>query len=183
MKPLPTLVTERLVLRPFTAADASTVEELAGDHAIADTTLNIPHPYPKGGGVLWIATHPQAFDNGEGITLAVCKIDETDRIIGAVGISIDAPHARGELGYWIAVHEWGNGYATEASRVLIDYSFRTLGLHRIQARHFMRNPSSGRVMQKLGMKFEGINREAFRKNSRFEDTALYAILENEWRTT
>ena len=181
MKLLPTLVTERLSLRPFVAADALMVEDLAGDRAIADTTLNIPHPYPEGAGALWIATHSQAFDNGEGITLAVCKSNETDRIIGAVGIGIDPPHARGELGYWIAVAEWGNGYATEASRALIGFAFGTLGLHRIQARHFMRNPSSGRVMQKLGMKFEGINREAFRKGSSFEDTALYAILEKEWR--
>jgi RimJ/RimL family protein N-acetyltransferase len=181
MKPLPTLVTERLVLRPFSVADASMVEELAGARAIADTTLNIPHPYPKGAGALWIATHAQAFDNGEGITLAVCKSNETHRIVGAAGIGIVPAHARGELGYWIAEYEWGNGYATESSRALIDYAFSTLGLHRIQARHFTRNPSSGRVMQKLGMRFEGINREAFRKGNSFEDTALYSILENEWR--
>ena len=181
MKPLPTLVTERLVLRPFTAVDASTVEELAGNRAIADTTLNIPHPYPKGAAALWIATHSQAFEKGEGITLSVCKLNETHRIIGAIGIAIDPPHARGELGYWIAADEWGNGYATEASRAMISYGFSTLGLHRIQARHFTRNPSSGRVMQKLGMKFEGINREAFRKGNSFEDTAMYSILENEWR--
>ena len=179
-KALPTLTTERLVLRPFTAADAARVEELAGSRAIAETTLNIPHPYPKGAAEPWIASQAGSFENGEGVTLAVCNADDPERIIGAVGISIEAAHARGELGYWIAVDDWGKGYATEASRALISYAFSALGLHRIQARHFTRNPSSGRVMQKLGMKFEGINRDAFRKWDKFEDAALYAILETEW---
>jgi RimJ/RimL family protein N-acetyltransferase len=62
----------------------------------------------------------------------------------------------------------------------MELGFGTLALHRIQARHLTRNPSSGRVMQKLGMRLEGINRDAVRKNGRFEDLAIYAILADEW---
>ena len=58
---------------------------------------------------------------------------------------------RAELGYWIGVPWWNRGYATEAGRALLDFGFGTLGLHRIMAHHMMRNPASGRVMQKLGM--------------------------------
>ena len=90
-------------------------------------------------------------------------------------------HAVGELGYWIAVSAWGRGYATEAAGALCDFAFGALDLHRIQARHLMRNPASGRVMQKLGMQREGILRGAVRKWDRFEDLALYAVLAPEWQ--
>jgi RimJ/RimL family protein N-acetyltransferase len=75
---------------------------------------------------------------------------------------------------------WNRGYCTEASRAVIELGFTQLGLHRIQARHLTRNPASGRVMQKLGMQPEGVNRDAILKNDRFEDLATYAILADEW---
>jgi RimJ/RimL family protein N-acetyltransferase len=95
-------------------------------------------------------------------------------------MSAQPAHARAELGYWIGVPFWNRGYCTEATRALVDLGFRSLGLHRIQARHLTRNPASGRVMLTLGMRMEGINRDAMRKHGRFEDLAVYAILADEW---
>jgi len=94
---------------------------------------------------------------------------------------IKPEHRRAELGYWIAVHNWNRGYATEASKRLIDFAFEVLGLHRIEARHFLRNPASGKVMKKLGMTPEGIERDWAFKWDRFETLAVYSILEPEWR--
>ncbi|MFL5567923.1 MAG: GNAT family N-acetyltransferase, partial [Gemmatimonadaceae bacterium] len=90
-------------------------------------------------------------------------------------------HRRAELGYWIALDCWNRGYATEAAERIIDFGFETLGLHRIEARHFVRNPASGRVMQKLGMQQEGVERDWAIKWNCFETLALYSILEPEWR--
>ncbi|HKG93136.1 MAG TPA: GNAT family protein [Gemmatimonadaceae bacterium] len=90
-----------------------------------------------------------------------------------------AEHARGELGYWVGAGMWGRGYATEAARAVVSFGFATLGLNRIQARHFLRNPASGRVLQKLGMRCEGMHRQAYRRWGRFEDVAVYAILASE----
>ena len=90
-------------------------------------------------------------------------------------------HARAELGYWVGVPYWNRGVATEAARALVAFGFGALGLHRVQARHLTRNPASGRVMQKLGMRLEGVHREAVRKWDRFEDLAMYAVLAREWR--
>lgn len=181
MSTIPTLTTARLVLRPFTAADAPAVERLAGAREVADTTLNIPHPYPAGGGALWIATHESGWSDGVQLTLAMTRRGATAEVIGAVGLTIAREHLRAELGYWVAVHAWGQGYATEAARAVTAYAFEHLGLHRVQARHFLRNPASGRVMQKLGMRFEGVHREALRRWDRFEDVAVYGVLEPEWR--
>ena len=77
---------------------------------------------------------------------------------------------------------WGRGYATEAAAALCDYAFGALEVHRIAAQHLLRNPASGRVMQKLGMRREGVLRGAVRKWGRFEDIALYAALAPEWET-
>ena len=177
---LPTLTTERLLLRPFAESDAAAVERLAGARDVADTTLHIPHPYPAGGGAWWIGTHASAWEGGAGLTLAVVTRAAPDELLGAMGIAIVREHARGELGYWIGAHAWGRGYATEAARVMTAFAFETLGLHRVQARHFTRNPASGRVMQKLGMRLEGVHRDAYLRWDRFEDVAVYGILATEW---
>lgn len=175
----PTLTTARLVLRPFILADAPCVQRLAGDRAIADTTLAIPHPYPDGAAEKWIATHAPGFAEGTQATFAITLPPE-GTLAGAAGLTISPGLAQAELGYWIAVPFWGRGFATEAARAVVDFGFEKLGLHRIQARHFTRNPSSGRVLQKLGMRLGGLHHQAVRKWDVYEDVALYAILVSEW---
>jgi RimJ/RimL family protein N-acetyltransferase len=167
------------VLRPFTFDDAAAVQLLAGAAEIADTTMHIPHPYSAEAAEQWIVTHPIAWEDGMGVTYAVTDA-ATDTVAGAVTLVIAPQHARAELGYWIGLPFWNRGYCTEAARAVIELGFRTLGLHRIQARHLTRNPASGRVMQKLGMTLEGVHRHALCKNDRFEDLAVYAILADEW---
>lgn len=173
--PQPTLETARLVLRPFAPDDALVVHALVSAHEIADATLTIPHPYPDGAAAQWIASHAPGWAAG---TSAVWAITTRDArvLVGAMGLGITPDHARAELGYWIGVPHWGQGYATEAGAALLPFAFGALGLHRVQARHFLRNPASGRVMQKLGMRFEGITRAGIRKLGRFEDLVVYARL-------
>lgn len=178
---LPTLETDRLILRPFVADDAFDVERLAGMREIADTTLNIPHPYPHGGAAAWIGLHESAWNDGTSATFAIIARD-TGKLAGAISLMIKREHQRAELGYWIAVDCWNSGYATEASQRVIDFAFEELRLHRIEARHMLRNPASGRVMKKIGMQQEGVERDWAIKWDRFESLAVYSILEPEWRT-
>jgi RimJ/RimL family protein N-acetyltransferase len=177
---LPSLNTERLLLRPFVAVDAPTVERLAGAREVADTTLTLPHPYPPGAAVGWIDSHGSDWEKQTRLTLAICIAEASDDIIGAISLAMSLEHSHGELGYWIGAGMWGRGYATEAARSVISYGFATLGLHRIQAHHFVRNPASGRVMEKIGMRREGVHRDAYRRWGRFEDIASYAVLAPEW---
>jgi [ribosomal protein S5]-alanine N-acetyltransferase len=175
----PILTTERLVLRPFVGDDAFDVERLAGQREIADTTLNIPHPYPRGAAAEWIRLQGSAWIDGSSVTFAIVG-RKTSALVGAISLMIKREHRRAELGYWIALDCWKRGYATEAGQRLIDFGFDTLGLHRIEARHFLRNPASGRVMEKLGMTKEGVEREHIIKWGRYESLAVYSILESEW---
>ena len=103
-------------------------------------------------------------------------LQATGELAGAMNLAIVPVHARAEIGYWIGVPYWNDGYCTEAARALVAFGFDTLDLHRIESRHFVRNPASGRVLVKLGMRFEGVHRDAIRKWDRFEDMAHYALL-------
>ena len=179
-KPLPRLVTERLVLRPFAFSDGPAVERLAGAREVADTTLTIPHPYPTGGGADWILTHAAAWERDRELALAICLGAAGDTLVGAISLQFSVPHSHGELGYWIAHASWGWGYATEAALAVTAYAFTTLALHRVQGRHFTRNAPSGRVLQKLGMQLEGVHRDAYSRWDRFEDVAVYAVLAQQW---
>ena len=114
-----------MILRPFELTDAKEVQRLAGDRAIADTTLEIPHPYEDGIAEKWISTHQAKFEAGEMVHFAII-LRETNGLIGAIGLTIVPRFERAELGYWIGKPYWGNGYCTEAAWAVLEYGFTTL---------------------------------------------------------
>jgi RimJ/RimL family protein N-acetyltransferase len=75
---------------------------------------------------------------------------------------------------------WNRGYATEAAAALLAFGFNELSLNRIYASYLARNPSSGRVMEKVGMLREGIVRQGTKKWEKYEDLVCYAILRDDW---
>lgn len=178
MRERPTLRTERLLLRPFRDADAPEAARLAGDREIAATTLLIPHPYVLEDAERWLAGHQEAFEAGRAVDWAVCLRDGT--LVGAIALRIDPAHDAADLGYWIGRAWWGRGYATEAAAAVIRYGFEVLRLNRVHAHHFARNPASGRVMEKVGMRREGVLRQHVKKWGNYEDCVMYGLLRSEW---
>lgn len=176
--PRPVLQGERVSLRPFARDDAPRVRELAGAAEVAEMTLTVPHPYGEGVAEAWIASHEEAWRGREGVPLAV--VDPVEGLVGAVGLELALDHGRAELGYWVGVPFWGRGYATDAARCLVAFGFETLRLHRVVAHHFVRNPASGRVLTKAGMRREGLLRQHIRKGDRFEDVEIYGVLREEF---
>ncbi len=180
MRSLPILETERLILRPFALADAADVQRLVGDRAIAATTLSIPHPYEDGMAEAWIAGRQAMIERDESTPFAIVRKSD-GALIGSINLmDIQAGH-QAEFGYWIGVPYWNRGYCTEAGQAMLDFAFNELGLVRVHARHLSRNPSSGRVMQKLGMSHEGTRRRHVRKWDVLEDVEMYGILVDDWR--
>ncbi len=177
--PMPVLTTKRLRLRPFTLLDAPAIQRLAGAPEIAATTLRIPHPYPEGLAEAWVLSHRGGYERGEELTLAITRLED-EALLGAIGLAIAAQDARAELGYWIGVPYWGQGYATEAAAALLAYGFQALGLARIHACHFAGNTASGRVLQKIGMTHEGRQRQHVLKDGQPQDLELYGILREEF---
>jgi len=176
----PTVETERLILRPFRLTDAADVQRLAGDRAIAETTAAIPHPYPDGAAGEWIASHPDRFARGESVTFAITRREDS-ALLGAIGLEINAEMQRAELGYWVGKPHWNQGYCTEAARAVVRYAFGTLGLRRVFAQHYGRNPASGRVMQKADLHHEGTLRQHTVKWGTVDDMEIYGVVRSEWR--
>lgn len=173
------LQSERLILRPFEHGDAAEVQRLAGNRAIADTTLNIPHPYEDGMAEEWISTHKTKMQSGEIATFAIIR-EVDDQLIGAIGLTIERRFERAELGYWIGEPYWGSGYCSEAAKRIVRHGFENLRLNRIHAWYLERNPQSGRVLEKIGMLNEGIARQHIKKHGKFENLILCGLVRDEW---
>lgn len=177
MNARPTLETARLKLCPYSESDIAELLPLIGTREVAATTLRIAHPYTEqdAKAFLDLAQEPDK------IWLAV-KLLSDGRQIGGVGLRLDQQHQHAELGYWLGAPYWRQGYATEAGREMLRYGFEDLRMHRIFASHFKHNPASGRVLKKLGMRYEGCQREHLRKWDQFVDSELYGLLRREWQT-
>ncbi len=166
--------TERLRLRAYLPSDAETLESLAGAREIADTMISIPHPLSLEAARSLIAQ--SLAPDPSALHLAVVQ-RESGEFIGSCGLrEIDSEHSQAELSFWIGHPWWGRGYATEAAAAVLHRAWHELQLNRVYAYHMVRNPASGAVLRRLGMKQEGVLRERVQKWGVFEDVALYAIL-------
>ena len=178
MQQIPTLETERLVLRPLAPEDAATVRALGGDRRVAEMTL-LPHPFGEEEARRWVEGRLEWAAQGKSRPFSVL-LKEDGGQVGHAGLLLDWDNEKAGLHYWMGVPYWGCGYATEAARELVRHAFEDLSLGRVYADHVARNPASGRVLQKVGMSYEGCRRRDFKKWDRFEDLALYGVLAEEW---
>lgn len=177
---LPVLETSRLTLRKLRMADAADVYRYAKDPEVARHVLWEPHTsiletraYIR----YLLYQYRNAMPGSWGI---VHK--ETGRVIGTIGyMSYNADNATVEVGYSLSREYWGQGLMTEALAAVIDETFRTLKLNRVEAMHFTDNPASGRVMQKCGMQHEGHLRQRVNCKGVFRDVEMWAILQSDWK--
>jgi [ribosomal protein S5]-alanine N-acetyltransferase len=175
-----TLEADRLILRSLTLDDAPMVEKYASDYDVAKTTLNIPHPYPEGGARDFISSILEAERKGKIVIFAITR-KEDNSLLGLINITGTNANRRAEIGYWIGKPFWGKGYGTEAAKAIIKYGFEELNHNRIYALAFTDNPGSRRIMEKSGMKHEGILRQHAMKDGRPVDLTYYAILREEYK--
>lgn len=147
------LETERLTLRRPTLADVKAITRLANDRRIAENTRRLPHPYSQDHAVDFVRTMADTRDTA-------FLIENNLAPIGMVGISWsenDAP----ELGYWLGVEHWGQGFATEAARAIIDYFFEEFEAEHLYAGARVTNPSSRNVLEKCGFQWSGVELHRF----------------------
>mgnify|MGYP001101757356 CR=1 FL=1 len=183
-----TLIGETIYLRQLHRNDAHAITIAANDWDVAKGTLTLPYPYTESD-FLAFYDRVQARDDDHPQQTFCIVLRRSDKIIGACGIGIRDMHERAEIGYWVGKTYWGNGYATQATRCLINYGFTEHKLNRIAAEYFTDNPASRRVMEKAGMTFEGILRQKLiRENQHlqyreYKDVGVCAILRETWQAT
>lgn len=177
---MPALETERLLLRRIAMRDAPDIFAYSADEEVARH-------------VLWSAQRSiaEARDYCR-YMLRRYRADEpsswgivekrTGAMVGTIGfMHHNDENATVEVGYSLARWLWNRGYMTEALARVIDYTFAAMDVNRIEAQHELTNPASGRVMEKCGMKKEGVLRQRLYNKGRFVDVALYAILRGDPR--
>ena len=172
--------TDRLLLRKFKLSDA---EEMYKNWANDDNvTRYITWPTHKDieetRRVVEGYVNDSARDNYYHWCIVLKETNEAVGSIGAFRLYDDLKLF--EIGYCIGKKFWNKGITTEAMKALIKFFFEDVGVNRIEARHDVKNPASGRVMIKSGLKFEGILRQAGKTNNGINDMAVYAILKEEW---
>jgi ribosomal-protein-alanine N-acetyltransferase len=178
--PAPTLLTDRLRLRPFAEADAG---DLFALHSNADVLRYWDSPpwTDPARAERFIAVCRQLAEEGTGVRLAVESLAD-ERFIGWCTLHRWNPDFRSaSLGYCYSEASWGHGYATEAARELLRWAFETLDLNRVQAETDTRNRASARVLGKLGFVLEGTLREDCVVDGDVSDSWVYGLLRREWR--
>ena len=177
---LPTLETDRLILRPLRMSDAKDLFAYAHDPLVSRH-------------VLW-DTHESVWDSRQFLRGAIRQyrrgepgsfaitLRESGRMIGTIGFMwVNVDYKSAEVGYSLSREYWNRGIMSEALRRVVAFGFEELRLNRIEAQHEVDNPASGRVMAHAGMQYEGRLRQRIKNKGRFVDVALYAILRGDPR--
>ncbi len=175
----PHVETERLWLRPFGLSDAPRLAQILSQKAIADNNLLFPYPYEGGFAERWIRRNKEKFQSGERIDFARA-LKESETLTGSVCLKLDWPHRHAELGIWIDREYHGKGIAREACEAVLAYGFEKLNLNKIFAVMFKRNVAVQRLMERLGMVYEGCRRQHVRKRDEFLDIVDYGLLKSEY---
>lgn len=169
------LKTERLLLRQFRFTDVPDVLAYAGDEEWA-RFLPVPQPYTVRHGEEFVAGCVLASWE----TRAEFALVFEGRVVGAVALRVNEEHKRGEMGYAIGKEHWGKGITPEAAAAVLEWGFVTRDLNKIYAYADERNVRSQRVMEKLGMKREGLLRAHHLHGDERCDEAWYGLLREEW---
>jgi len=167
--------TESLILNQPNENDLEIIAKILNNSVYSKNTINIPFPYSKNDAKFWIDLAHKGIDNQTQYIFAI-RLAKNEKLIGGIDLGIDRRFNKAELGYWLDEKYWNQGFATEAVKTVIRFGFEKLKLKRIFATHFDFNPASGKVMEKAGMKREGILKCHTLKNGEYQDHILYAII-------
>lgn len=176
---MPELETERLKLRAIKKSDVEDINEYASNPKTSEYLLWEKHKsieYTKRFVDIVLAKYRLSEYHDWAIVLK-----ENQKMIGTCGLTrIDEENSIAEIGYVLNPSYWGNGYATEAAKKMIDFAFNVIGVNRVEARFLFGNEASLNVMKKIGMKFEGYLREYQLVKGSYRTVGVSSILKREY---
>jgi ribosomal-protein-alanine N-acetyltransferase len=165
-------------LRTLRRGDAAALDVVLRDRG---ATRWLPPRVRDETGAAFLARVLAEARSGDGRPFAIRPLGSGD-VLGQIRLfRWSRTEASAEVGYWIRRSAWGNGYATDGVRVACRYGFRTMRLHRIGARVVAGNDASRRVLEKVGFRFEGIERASVVVANQRRDVWTFGLLRPEWR--
>lgn len=175
----PTLLTERLRLRPFDEGDAGAVFALQSDAFVLRYWDSAPWT-ERSRAQTFIDTSRQLAEDGSGARLAVDRLED-GAFLGWCSLTGWNPDFRSAgLGFCFTQAAWGHGYATETARAVLQWAYSALDLNRVQAEADTRNAACGRVLRKLGFVLEGTLRQDCIVNGDVSDSWVFGLLRSDW---
>lgn len=172
------LETERLLIREFTINDFAAVHSYASDPVVVTYMIWGPNTEDETATYIEMTIEMQQQQPRKDYEFAVV-LKENNMLIGGCGIHVSEP-LQGEIGYCFHPHYWRKGYASEASEALLKFGFKELYLYRIYATCRPDNIGSAKVMENIGMKYEGHLRGHMRHKGNWKDSFQYSILSHEY---
>ncbi len=174
---MPVLNAERIILRKILPSDYKDMYEYSSREDVTRYLLWNCHPnaeYTK----QYLEYIQDRYKMGDFYDWAI-SLKDKGKMIGTCGFTkFDYSNNSAEIGYVLNPEYWGKGYALEAVREVICYGFNELKLNRIEARYIAENNASRRVMERCGMKFEGVMRSSVFNKGKYWDVGVYAIIKN-----
>ena len=176
---MPTLETDRLILRRMTMRDAADVflyskDEEVARHVLWSAQKDVSEAKE------YLRCMARRYRNDEPSSWGIIE-KKTNRLVGTIGyMTFSEENNSVEVGYSLARWLWNGGYMTEALSCVIEYTFDVMEINRIEAQHEITNPASGRVMEKCGMSKEGVLRQRLYNKGKYVDVALYAIVKSDY---
>jgi len=176
---IPILYTKSLILKKMTLKDAEDLFEYASDPEVTKYVTWAPHKSIDDS-IDFLKSVLRRYENNEVSEWGIVY-KENNKFIGTCGYVLWVPvHSLAEIAFALSMEYWGKGLMTEAVKEVIKYGFEKMNLNRIYARCFVENIGSQKVLEKVGMKFEGILREQMFIKSKFSDMKIYSILSKEY---
>ena len=173
------LESERLLIRRLTMADDEAIHSYGKDERVA-FGASFPQHKSIEDARTYIRTVIESYQKNEPTNYAVV-LKDSNELIGGIGFHHpDTSSHKIEIGYALAPWHWNNGYMTEAASIMINHIFQLTELQRLEARCKSVNTASERVMQRLGMTYEGTLRRNQLYNGNYYDIKVYSILRDEW---
>ena len=174
--PFPELYTSRLLLRQMLLSDAPSLQQLRSNVEVM-RYINRPLTKTLDEAVGWINVTLEALKNNTGITWCICLKETPSEHIGSIGLwRFEKENYRAEIGYMLEPALQGQGIMYEALVKVLEYGFKVLSLHSVEAHIDPRNVASAALLRKAGFIQEGYFRENCYYNGQFTDTAVYSIL-------
>lgn len=168
------LLAKRIVLRLFNDSDINDVFEYASDNEVVEFLTWTVHPnieHTRNRFKDFFINKPGKF---------AIELIEEEKCIGCIDLRVDANNDKASFGYVLNRKYWNKGFMTEALAAIINFSFTTLKLNRIESTHYVGNEKSGKVMYKCGMKYEGLGKKEVKIKEKYMDVIHFGLLKEDW---
>lgn len=181
MTKFPELCTAPLRLRCIQLKDTFRLLEYCNDHEVSNNLVSLPSPYLEEDAISWMNSIHKGFKTNQQYVFVIAN-EQSDEMIGAIGLHLENPQQHAEIGFWIGKPHRNKGYASKVIRIVLKFGFEELQLTKIYAVHFTDNKASNRVLIKNGLREEAELKDHYARENGTRDVIQCAIFKEAYKS-